>query len=301
MMRLSHCLSAAAAALVMTPATAQQDFSTVEIGTTEVADDLYMLVGAGGNLSLSVGPDGAFLVDDQYAPLSEKILAAIAEVTDSDVRFVVNTHFHGDHTGGNENIGRTGAIIVAHENVRARMSTEQFREIFDQTIPASPAGALPVVTFPDRIAFHWNGIEIVAFHVPNAHTDGDSVIIYPAKNVIHMGDVFFNGSYPFIDVSSDGSLDGYIAAVQRVLALPFVDERTAIIPGHGPLATPADLRTFLGVLTTAKQRIEALIGRGLSEDQAVAAEPMSDYDAEWGGGFMSPERFVRLSYRSLTR
>jgi glyoxylase-like metal-dependent hydrolase (beta-lactamase superfamily II) len=279
---------------------AQQDFSNVQIQTTQVADGLYMLVGAGGNLSLSVGTDGAFLVDDQFAPLSDKILAAIAAVTDDDVKFLVNTHFHGDHTGGNENIGRTGAIIVAHENVRARMSTDQFRAIFNQPIPASPAGALPVVTFPDQINFHWNGTEIVAFHVPNAHTDGDSIIAYPQKNVLHMGDVFFNGFYPFVDVSSDGSLDGYIAAVERVLALPFVNNQTKIIPGHGPLATPADLRSYLTMMQTARQRISALIDRGLSEDQAVAADPMADHNAEWGGGFMNPENFVRLSYQSLS-
>lgn len=280
---------------------AQQDFSQVQIQRTEVADDLYMLMGAGGNLSLSVGSDGAFLVDDQYAPLSDKILASIAEVTDSDVRFLINTHFHEDHTGGNENIGRTGAIIVAHENVRARMSTDQFRAIFDQRIPASPPGALPVVTFPDHVNFHWNGTDIVVFHVPNAHTDGDSVITYPEKNVIQMGDVFNNGAYPFVDVSSDGSLNGIVAGVERVLELPFLNAQTKIIPGHGALASPADLRTYLEVVSTARERIQSAIDRGLSEDEAVAADLMSEYNAEWGGGFMNPENFVRLSYQSLAR
>ena len=151
-------------------AQAQMDFSQVQVQTTEVAEDLYMLVGAGGNLSLSVGDDGAFLVDDQYAPMSDKILAAIAEVTDQDIRFLINTHFHGDHTGGNENIGATGALIVAHENVRQRLSTDQFRAIFNQTIPASPEGALPVVTFSEEINFYWNDTEVRIFHVENAHT-----------------------------------------------------------------------------------------------------------------------------------
>ena len=155
-------------------AQAQMDFSQVQVQTTEVAEDLYMLVGAGGNLSLSVGDDGAFLVDDQFAPMSDKILAAIAEVTDQDIRFLINTHFHGDHTGGNENIGSTGALIVAHENVRQRMSTDQFRAIFNQTIPASPEGALPVVTFSEEINFYWNDTEVRIFHVDNAHTDGDA-------------------------------------------------------------------------------------------------------------------------------
>lgn len=288
-------------ALVTGAALAQQDFSQVQIQTTEVADDLYMLVGAGGNLSLSVGSDGAFLVDDQYAPLSGKILAAIAEVTDSSVRFLVNTHFHGDHVGGNENIGGTGAVIVAHENVRARMSTEQFRAAFNQTIPASPPGALPVVTFTDQINFHWNDTEIVAFHVPNAHTDGDAIIVYPEKNVIHMGDILFNGLYPFVDVSSDGSLDGYISALGRVLALPFLNEQTKIIPGHGPLGSPANLRTSLDMLSTAKERIQSAIDRGLSEDEAVAANLMAEYDDDWAWQFIDGETFVRLSYQSLAQ
>jgi len=299
MSKLSKVVIVLAGMLVLGPVVAQQDFSTVQIQTTKVADNLYMLVGAGGNLSLSVGDDGAFLVDDQYAPLSDKILAAIAKVTDADVRFLINTHVHGDHTGGNENIGRTGAIIVAHENVRARMSTDQFVAIFNSTVPASPPGALPVVTFADQINFHWNGTEIVVFHVPNAHTDGDAIVMYPAKNVIQMGDIFFNGAYPYVDVSSNGSLDGYIAAVERVLALPFLNAQTKIIPGHGPLGTPADLRTFLAVLKTARERIQSAIDRGLSEDQAVAAKLMSEYDEKWGGGFMKPENFVRLSYQSL--
>jgi len=282
-------------------ALAQQDFSQVQIQATEVTDDLYMLVGAGGNLSLSVGSDGAFLVDDQYAPLSEKILAAIAEVTDSGVRFLVNTHLHGDHVGGNENIGGTGAIIVAHENVRARMSTVQFSEIFNRSTPASPPGALPIVTFTDQISFHWNDTDIVAFHVPNAHTDGDAIIAYPEKNVIHMGDILFNGLYPFIDVSSDGSLDGYISALDRVLALPFLNEQTKIIPGHGPLGSPADLRVSKDMLSTAKERIQSAIDRGLSEDEAVAANLMAEYDDDWAWQFIDGETFVRLSYQSLAQ
>ena len=280
-------------------AQAQMDFSQVQVQTTEVAEDLYMLVGAGGNLSLSVGDDGAFLVDDQYAPMSDKILAAIAEVTDQDIRFLINTHFHGDHTGGNENIGATGALIVAHENVRQRLSTDQFRAIFNQTIPASPEGALPVVTFSEEINFYWNDTEVRIFHVENAHTDGDAIVTYPEKNIIHMGDVFFNGFYPFVDVSSEGTLDGYIRAVSQVLSLPFVNDDTRIIPGHGPLATPADLETYLNMMMTARNRINALILQQLSEDEVVARDPMSDYHEQWGGGFMSGENFTRLAYQSL--
>ncbi len=274
-----------------------QDFSQVQIRTTEVAEGIYMLEGSGGNLGLSVGTDGAFLIDDQYAPLSEKISAAIADITDGDVRFLVNTHWHGDHTGGNENFGNAGAIIVAHDNVRARMSTEQFREIFYQRIPASPETALPIVTFADRTTFHWNGQRIVVKHVENAHTDGDSVVWFADADVFHLGDVFFNGFYPFVDVSSNGSLEGYISAVEGVLMR--TTENTTIIPGHGPLANANDLRAYLEVLRTARERIQSAIDGGMSEDEAVAADLMADYDEQWGGGFMNPENFVRLSYKSL--
>ena len=274
-----------------------QDFSQVQIRTTEVAEGIYMLEGSGGNLGLSVGTDGAFLIDDQFAPLSEKISAAIADITNDDVRFLVNTHWHGDHTGGNENFGNAGAIIVAHDNVRARMSTGQFREIFDQNIPASPAMALPIVTFADRTTFHWNGQRIIVKHVENAHTDGDSVVWFTDADVFHLGDVFFNGFYPFVDVSSNGSLEGYISAVEGVLMR--TTENTTIIPGHGPLANANDLRAYLEVLRTARERIQSAIDGGMSEDETVAADLMADYDEQWGGGFMNPENFVRLSYKSL--
>jgi len=290
------------AALVMvilaTPVWAQQDFSTVEIETVPVADGVYMLVGAGGNIGLSVGDDGAFVIDDQFAPLSEKIMAAIAAVSDADVKFLVNTHFHGDHVGGNEAFGAAGAVIIAHENVRARMSTDQFREIFDQPIPASPAGALPIVTFSDEMTFHWNGDTIRAIHVAPAHTDGDTILYFQNANVIHMGDTFFNGVYPFIDVSSNGDINGIIAAGYRALAI--ANEDTAIIPGHGPVSDAAGLAAWLDVLKVTRVSMQSLIDQGLSEDEAVAARPTAEFDEQFGGGFMNPENYNRLLYQSLT-
>ncbi len=291
------------AALIMAslavPVWAQQDFSTIEIETVPVADGVYMLVGAGGNIGLSVGDDGAFVVDDQYAPLSDKIMAAIAAVTDADVEFLVNMHFHGDHTGGNEAFGATGAVIVAHENVRARMSTDQFREIFNQPIPASPAGALPIVTFSDEMTFHWTGDTIRAIHVAPAHTDGDTILYFQDANVIHMGDNFFNGLYPFIDVSSGGDINGIIAAGYRALAI--ANEDTDIIPGHGPLADVAGLAVWLEMLKVTRVSMQSLIDKGLSEDEAVAARPTAEFDGQYGGGFMNPENFNRLLYQSLSR
>ncbi len=277
----------------------QQDFSSVQIETVPVADGLYMLVGAGGNIALSTGDDGTVIVDTQFAPLTEKISAAIRAAGGGDVAFVINTHWHGDHTGGNENFGNAGAAIIAHNNVRVRMSSQQTIAALNQTVPPSPAAALPVLTFPDRATFHWNGNTVNVFHVPSAHTDGDSIVHFTNLNVFHMGDTFFNGGYPFIDVSSGGSIDGVIAAAEAVLARS--DSGTKIIPGHGPLATPDDLRSFLDVVRAARERIQSLIDQGRSEDEVVAARPTAEWDAQWGGGFMNGETFTRLAYQSLRR
>ena len=276
---------------------AQQDPDAVRIEAVPVADGIFMLTGAGGNIGLSVGDDAAFVIDDQFAPLTKKILAAIAEKTDRQVRFVINTHWHGDHTGGNENMGQAGAIIVAHENVRKRMSTEQFIEAFDTRVPPSPAAALPVVTFADSITFHWNGDDIRVFHVGPAHTDGDSVIHFQKANVIHAGDTFFNGLYPFIDSSSGGSIDGMIAAAELVLAI--ADEKTKIIPGHGPLCQKAQLQASYDMLVVARDRIRKLMDEGNTRDEVIAAKPTADLDEEWGGGFLQPDVWVGIVFDGL--
>ncbi len=296
MRRLS--VTALILASLAVPVWAQQDFSAVEIETIQVSGNVYMLVGAGGNIGLSVGDDGAFVIDDQYAPLSDKIMAAIAELTDADVKFLVNTHYHGDHTGGNEAFGAAGAIIFAHDNVRARMSTDQFRAIFDQTIPASSAGALPIVTFSDEMTFNWNGDAIRAIHVAPAHTDGDSILYFHDANVIHMGDTFFNGFYPFIDVGSGGDINGIIGAGYRALSI--ANDDTAIIPGHGPLSDAADLAAWLDMLKVTRGSMQSLIDEGLSEDEAIAARPTAETDEQYGGGFMNPEIYNRLLYQSLS-
>lgn len=278
-------------------AAAQRDFSAVEIRTTKVAEGLYMLEGAGGNIGLSVGADGPFVIDDQYAPLAPKILAAIAEVTPDPVAFVLNTHWHGDHTGGNEAMGAAGALIVAHDNVRSRLKDGQIRSS-GQTTPPAPAGALPVITFSEALTFHWNGGEIRAFHPPRAHTDGDAIVHFTKLNVIHMGDVFFNGNYPFVDLDSGGDLDGYISAHDLVLSM--ANDRTRIIPGHGPLASKADLQRTRDMIAQVRLRVAALIERGLSEEEILAAKPLADLDATWGGGFISGEAMTRAAYRSLS-
>ena len=283
----------AGATIAAWAAAVQQDMQNVEIETIPLEDDLFMLVGRGGNIGLSVGDDGAFLVDDQYAPLTDKILAAVAAVTDQPVRWVLNTHWHGDHTGGNENLGRAGAMIVAHENVYRRLNPAEFAELVGRSQQALDA-ALPVVTFDDGVRFHWNGRHIRVTHVGRAHTDGDAIVHFPAANVFHMGDTFFLGRYPFVDVDSGGGIDGVIEAANFVLARS--DDATRIIPGHGPLATPVDLRGYRDMLETVRLRVAHLLADGHTEDEVAAAAPTADLDAHWGN---NPERFVRAVYRSL--
>jgi glyoxylase-like metal-dependent hydrolase (beta-lactamase superfamily II) len=288
------------AALLAAPAFAQQqDFSAVEIQTLELASGLYMLVGEGGNIALSTGPDGSVLVDTQYAPLNRKILAAVRAAGGGDVKYVINTHWHGDHTGGNEPLGSAGAVIIAHQNVLVRMSTEQFMAAFNQTVPPSPDAARPVVTFPTRTTFHLNGHAVNVVHVPNAHTDGDSIVHFTTANVIHTGDTYMKDIYPFIDVSSNGSIDGFIASSAAVLARS--DASTKIVPGHGALANKADLQRFHDMLVKVRGNIQTLIDQGRSEDEVVTAKPTAEFDAAWGTGFMNPENFTRFAYQSLKR
>lgn len=285
-------------ALLALPAAAQ-DFSTVEVVATPVADGVYSLKGAGGNIGLVVGRQGAFLIDDQYAPLAPKIQAAVRGVTDQPVRFVLNTHWHGDHTGGNEAMAAAGALVVAHENVRKRMSTDQFVAAFDRQVPASPEAALPVVTFSDRTGFHLGGHTLEAVHIPAAHTDGDAVVRLVEADVIHTGDIVFSGLYPVVDYSSGGSLKGMADATERLLAM--AGPRTRFIPGHGPAVVDRKaLEDYLHMLRTVHARLEALIAEGKSLEQVLAARPTAEFDAAWGGGFLKPDRWVEINYKGMT-
>lgn len=280
------------------PALAQDDFATVEIGSEKVADGVYMLTGRGGNLGLSIGEDGAFLVDDQFGPLADKILAKVKTITPEPVRFVVNTHWHGDHAGGNENMGKAGALVVAHENVRRRLAAGTFSGDFNRNVPPAPEGALPVVTFTEAATFHWNGETIRIFYIGQAgHTDGDSIVHFVGADVFHMGDTFFNGMYPYIDVSSGGRIEGVISAADRVLMV--ATEKTRLIPGHGPVTGKADLQAYRDMLVTVRDRIAKLMAEGKSGEEIVAAKPTADLDEKWGGGFMKPDIWTGLVYESM--
>jgi glyoxylase-like metal-dependent hydrolase (beta-lactamase superfamily II) len=261
-----------------------------------------MLSGAGGNIGLSVGDDGALQVDSEYAQLSQKVADAVAAVSTKPVRLLINTHWHFDHVGGNESLAQAGALIVAHENVRKRMATEQALHGLggvERKIPPSPAGALPVITFPDSLTFHWNDDQVQVLRVKPAHTDGDSFVYFQKANVLHVGDVYFNGTYPFIDINAGGSIDGMIAAVDQALAL--ADDETKIIPGHGPLSNAAELRAYRKMLATARDRVQALVKEGKSRDETIAAKPTEDLDPQWGQGGFQPDTWVGLLHDDITR
>ena len=276
------------------PVQAQQNFDKVEIKTEKLSPTTYVLFGAGGNIGVSVGDDALFIIDDQYAPVSAKIVAALKQISDKPIKFVLNTHWHGDHTGGNENMGNAGALIVAHDNVRKRMSTEQFIALFKSKVAPSPKAALPVVTFSTDVTFHLNGDEVYGFHVPKAHTDGDVIVQFRKSNVIHMGDVFFNGWYPFIDASSGGTPEGVIAAADRVLALS--DDNTKIIPGHGPVCNKADLKNYRDMLSTVTGRVKALMKEGKKLEEIKAANPSKEFDEKWGKQFITPNAFMEMLF-----
>lgn len=273
---------------------AVDEFQDVKIKTIEVSDGIYMLMGQGGNIGLSVGEDGVFMIDDQFAPLTSKIKSAVAKISDKPIRFVINTHWHYDHTGGNENLGKDAVVIVAHDNVRERMTKDNFIKAFNKKVPASPKVALPVITFNDAMTFHLNGLEIKIAHRSHAHTDGDSFVFFKNANVIHTGDVFFNGLYPFIDSSSGGSVNGMINSVEHILAL--ADDKTKIIPGHGPLADKKALEKFRDMLVTVRGRMQKLIDEGKTLEEIITLKPNADLDESWGKAFLNPEAFLKILY-----
>lgn len=270
-----------------------QRFDNVEIKTTKLSKNTYMLVGAGGNIGLSVGEDGVFIIDDQFAPLSEKILTAIKALSDKPLKFLVNTHYHGDHSGGNENMTKAGATIIAHDNVKKRLEAKQRDGSF------KPKEALPVITFNDKLNIAINDESVAVFHVEHAHTDGDAILYFTESNVLHTGDTYFNGRYPYIDLNSGGSVNGYIEAARRGLMV--IDDDTKIIPGHGKLSNKEEYKSFLTMLETLRTNIQKAIDDGKTEDEVKADTSLTKTydDLGYGTGFINSERIRLTFYKSL--
>ena len=284
------------AATLPANAQAQTNYDTVQVRSTLLNRGVYMLTGSGGNIGVAVGDDAVFVIDDQFAPLTPKILAAIQAITPKPVRFIVNTHWHFDHTGGNENFGKMGVVIMAHDNVRKRMSKDQFIDALKTTTPASPAIALPLVTFAEGVTFHINGDSVLVTHVPPAHTDGDAIIVFTKANVIHTGDTFHNAGLPFVDLSSGGSVHGIIGAADKVLAMS--NAETKIIPGHGPLADRARLKAWRDAVAGLVTKMQAELRAKKTVEQVLADSITKAYAKDWPAGH---ERFVRLLYQELTK
>ena len=289
--------------LVSTTASAQQqDFSKVQIKVTKVSGNIYMLEGAGGNIAASVGEDGIVIVDDQFAPLAEKIQAALKSlgVTDKPVRFVINTHYHGDHTGGNEPFSNAGSTVIAHENVRKRLEAGGIAgnggSIKMEQKAASKA-ALPIITFEHDVTVHLNGEDIRALHFPSGHTDSDSIIFFPKNNVVHMGDDFVRYGFPFIDVSGGGSVQGMIAACEKVAAELPADVK--VIPGHGALSNMDDVKAFTKMLKETSAVVQKALDEHKTLDQMKQAKILAPWD-KFSGGFINSDAFIETLYNSLT-
>ena len=274
-------------------ALAQQDFSKVQIKATKASGTVYMLEGSGGNIGVSVGEDGIVMVDDQFAPLAAKIKEALKKITDKPLRFVLNTHFHGDHSGGNAQFSKD-ATIVAHENVRKRLA--QGATVAGGEVKPAANEALPIITFNDRATVHLNGEDIRAIHFPHGHTDGDSVIFFPKSNVVHMGDDFVTYGFPFVDVHNGGSVSGIIAGCEKVLGMTSPD--TKFIPGHGPLSTPADLRKFLDMLKETRALVAQAAKEGKTTGQMKKDHLLEKYD-DLGKGFIKTEAWIEVLYADV--
>lgn len=269
----------------------------VEFNTFQLSDSVYMLRGQGGNVGVSDGEDGLFIIDDQVRPVTKELLQAIRKISGKPIKIVVNTHYHADHVGGNEAIGGAGAMIIAHDNIRKRMTTEQVSIFMNETTLPYAKDALPLVTFNDRMSLHMNGETVTAYHVPSGHTDGDSIIHFPVSNVIHMGDMFFNGLYPYVDLDAGGSIQGLVAAAD--LALSMADDSTRIIPGHGPLGVTDDLRNYRDYLVQAIANVQELVDQDMTLEQVIAAKPTGEWDEELGKIWITPPQFVTFIYNSL--
>jgi glyoxylase-like metal-dependent hydrolase (beta-lactamase superfamily II) len=281
-------LSVLACGIAAAPA---QNFDAVQIKATQVTPGIWMLEGSGGNIGVSVGEDGILLIDDQFAPLTEKILAAVKKISDKPIRFLFNTHWHGDHTGGNENLGRAGLLIVAHDNVRTRLLTDQATLLGKS--PRLQKIGLPVITFDNTVTYHINGETMTAYHIAPAHTDGDAIVRFKNANVVHTGDVFAAWRYPYIDTINGGSVSGIVKAMDDLI--PTLNDSTKVIPGHGPLSGKKDVIAYRNMIATIGSRVEALVKQGKTLEEVRAAKPTADFDELWGKA-RSGDQFLEFVY-----
>jgi len=281
------------------PSSQAQKFKDVEIIVNQLHNNgTYMLVGKGGNIGLSVGDDGVLLIDSQFKQLTDKILSAINNrITDKSVKFLINTHWHQDHSGGNENFVKNGAIIIAHENVRERLNAEQFVDFLNKTFEASPLNALPTITYKDSITFYFNEDKIDVYHLPNAHTDGDSIIYFNKRNIIHTGDIYVNGRYPFIDHSSGGSIDGIITGIEKIISI--IDNETKIIPGHGLLSNLGELQDYLIMLKDIRQQVLTMVNNGATLNEIIKSDITSKYDNLYSDSFINSGDFLGFVYNDV--
>ena len=270
----------------------------VQIVAQQFGQGIWRLEGRGGNIILLDGPDTALMIDDQFAPLTEKILKTVDDLTGKEVAYVINTHWHGDHTGGNENMGEAGSVIVAHRNVRQRMSQENFNELWNSTTPPSPDGALPVITFTEEMSLYWGEHELRIVHVPNAHTDGDAMVHFTDLDVLHVGDTWFNGLWPYIDVWSGGSSKGVLGALDYILEV--AGPTTRVVCGHGPMGTRQDIETYREFIIGIRTSVMELIKEGKSLEEIVELNPAAPYEDEFGGGFLSTAQFLTIFHKDLS-
>ena len=285
--------------LTLTVGLSGQDWDAVQIETTRVSDNVYMLKGSGGNIGVIVGEDGVLLVDDQYAPLADKIKTAIAAISDQPVRYIINTHWHGDHMGGNEVFAGDGSIIIAHDNVRTRISTDQFMSFHQREVKARPEIAWPIITFSQNLTYYFNDEEIHIRYTNPAHTDGDAVVFFKKANVIHMGDTFVRYGYPFVDNSAGGSITGMIENLDRTIEL--IDDDTKVIPGHGDLANKSDMVKFRDVLKEIVNGVKKGVDEGKSLDEIQNSKITEKFDPDYEGAFIKAKDFVTFVYEDLTK
>lgn len=284
--------------LFVISAMAQTNYDTIRIVPIKVTEQIYMLKGSGGNIGVLIGTEGTLMIDNQFAPLSNKINGAIKTLSPGEIKFALNTHVHGDHSGGNENFNRMGAVLVAHDNVRERMMKEQVNTSTNRTTPPRDKEAWPLITFADKINFHLNGEDIILHHFDKGHTDGDVIVQFKNANVVHTGDAFVRYGYPYIDLSNGGSINGFINTLDKILAL--IDDNTKVIPGHGELATKADVKKVRDGVADIRDQVAAALKKGTKIENMTSLGITDKYEREWGRGFVKGKDFVLVVAESLS-